>query len=88
MAKLIVLSILDSAVSAFGRPFFVPARGAGIRAFMDEVNRQAPDNQMHNHPGDFSLYDLGTFDEESGIFESKNVPERIALATDFCKSEE
>lgn len=82
MAKLIVLAVLDSAVSAFNRPFFVPARGAGIRAFMDEVSRKSPDNAMNNHPYDFALYDLGTWDEESGIFESKSVPERIAQAAD------
>lgn len=88
MAKLIVLAVLDSAVSSFNRPFFVPARGAGIRAFTDEVSRKSPDNAMANHPSDFALYDLGTWDEESGIFESKPVPERIAQAIDFCRNEE
>lgn len=88
MAKLIVLAVMDSAVSAFNRPFFVPARGAGVRAFSDEVARKTPDNPMANHPFDFALYDLGTWDEESGIFESKSVPERIAQASDFCSSEE
>jgi len=88
MAKLVVLAVLDSAVSAFNRPFFVPARGAGIRAFMDEVGRKNPDNAMFNHPSDFALYELGLWDEESGMFESKSVPERIAQAADFCHSEE
>jgi len=85
MAKLIVLAIMDTAVAAFNRPFFVPARGAGIRAFIDEVGRKDPNNAMSMHPADFALYELGTWDEESGLFESNGIPTRIALATDFCQ---
>lgn len=88
MAKLVVLAVFDSAVSAFNRPFFTPARGAGIRAFMDECVRRDKDNPMFNHPQDFSLFQLGTWDEESAQFEQNSVPERIALASDFCTSEE
>lgn len=66
--KQYVVSVFDSAMQAFARPIFVPALGVAIRSFADEVNRQAPDNQMHQHPDDFELFELGTFDEETGQF--------------------
>lgn len=68
MAILIVCAVRDSAVNAFSRPFFVPAVGAAVRAFGDEVSRV--DSDMHKHPEDFELYELGTFDEESGVLVS------------------
>lgn len=83
MANLIVCAVFDNAVASFGRPFFVPAVGAAVRSFQDEVNRVAADNLFHLHPADYALYRLGTFDEETGHFDSLEIPQRIALATDF-----
>lgn len=68
MAKVCVVAVFDSAVQAFGRPIFVPAIGAGIRSFSDEVNRKAEGNGLYDHPEDFSLWYLGLFDEDSGTF--------------------
>lgn len=68
MARVVVVSVRDSAVSAFSRPFFVPSVGAAVRSFTDEVNRSAPDNPMFAHPDDYELWYLADFDEESGLF--------------------
>lgn len=64
----VVVCVYDSAVAAYGRPFFVPSVGAAIRSFGDEVNRSAPDNTMFAHPDDYVLWYLGDFDEETGLF--------------------
>lgn len=77
MAKLIACAIRDNAIEAFNRPFFVPALGLAIRSFQDEVQREAPDNPMFGHSRDFSLYELGTFDESSGRFESLDIPRNV-----------
>lgn len=68
MSKLVVLSVFDHAVQAFGRPIFVPAIGAGLRSFVDEVNRKAEDNNLYQHAEDFDLSYLADFDEERGEF--------------------
>lgn len=88
MAILQVLAVLDAAVNSYNRPFCVPTRGLGVRAFMDEAMNKKPDNPMAQHPKDFSLWLLGTWDEESGVFLNQSPPERIAQASDFCHSEE
>lgn len=75
----IVLSVRDRAVEAFGRPIFVPAVGAGIRSFQDEINRVAEDNLMNRHPDDYDLYELGRFDDSSGRFHLLEEPRQIAI---------
>lgn len=71
MAKHQMISVVDRAAGCFGTPFFVPAKGVGIRSFTDEVNRADEKNQLHQHPDDFDLYTLGTFDDIEGSFESE-----------------
>lgn len=62
-----IVSIRDSAADSFMRPFTVPTVGMAIRAFTDEVNRVSPDNQMNVHPSDFELFEIGEFDEQTGM---------------------
>lgn len=66
--KRYVCAVFDSAVQAFGQPFFVPAIGAALRSFTDEVNRKSADNALSQHPEDYTLHALGTFDDETGEF--------------------
>lgn len=61
-----IVSVRDSAVEAFMNPFVVPATGAAVRSFKDEVNRKDAGNAMNKHPDDYELYVLGTFDERTG----------------------
>lgn len=63
---LICCTIYDSAVEAYMRPFFVPAVGAAMRAFTDEVNN--PQGDMFKHPEDYVLFELGEWDDQTGRF--------------------
>lgn len=78
--KLIVMSVYDRAVTAFMRPIYVPAVGAAIRSFQDEVNRQGENNEMNRHPEDYDLFELGSFDDASGKFEMLKEPKLIVTA--------
>jgi hypothetical protein len=75
----IICSVKDRAADAFGRPLFVPSVGLAIRSFSDEVNRVADDNQMHHHSDDFDLFELGTFDDNTGIIECHPQPKLLSL---------
>lgn len=75
----IICSVKDRAADAFGRPMFVPSVGLALRGFTDEVNREAPDNQMFHHSDDFDLFELGTFDDATGIIECHLIPKQLAL---------
>lgn len=78
---LVVVSVFDAGTQTFARPFFVRGEGEARRSFQDEVNRAAPDNPLHKHPGDFRLFKLGTFEDTTGCFVCPNVPELLVDAT-------
>lgn len=77
--KMIVCSIKDRAADAFGRPFYVPAVGVAIRSFQDEVNRSDAESQIYQHPEDFDLFELGEFDDATGLFLLFDNPKLLML---------
>lgn len=77
--KLTLCTVKDRAADAYGRPMFVPSTGIAIRSFADEINRQAEDNQMYNHSDDFDLYELGEFDDNTGLFSLHEQPKLLTL---------
>ena len=80
-----VVAVRDSAMNAFAKPIFVQSIGVATRSFSDEVNRKGDDNQLSSHPEDFELYQLGTFDEETGRFVNCEVPQLIVRGKDVSK---
>lgn len=77
--KQIMCAVKDRAADAFGRPFFAQTAGVAIRSFMDEVSRDAADNQLFAHPDDFDLFELGAFEDGSGKFEILEEPKLLML---------
>lgn len=87
----LLVCVRDSAAKAFARPFAVPSTGLAVRSFADEVNRVDPANPaanpMNAHPNDFELYEIGTFDEDTGKI-APCEPRGVARASDFIRSKE
>jgi hypothetical protein len=77
--KQIICTVKDRAADAYGRPMFVPSAGVAIRSFSDEINRDNADNQLFNHPDDFDLYELGEFDDNTGLFTLHEQPKLLSL---------
>lgn len=84
--ELKVYTVRDAKAEAFMQPFFMRTNGEAIRAFIDSVNRE--DTQFYSHPEDFALFELGTYDEHSGLFENLPQPLSIARAIDHKKQVE
>lgn len=85
--KRLIVAVRDRASDSYGAPFMVVARGQAIRSFSDEVNRSASDNPLYQHPEDFDLYELGTFDDSTGLYET-GVPQMIAIGKDVVIRDE
>lgn len=68
--KHVILSVRDAKSEVFGRPFFTNTIGTAIRSFADEVNRKHEENLMHTHSADFSLWQLGHYEDGTGTFET------------------
>lgn len=85
--KHVVCAVWDEKVQSFLRPFFAPRLGAAIRMFSDEVeNKESP---MFAHPEDYSLFELGEWNDEDGMYkEVAAIPRKVitALAVKDAKS--
>lgn len=81
-----ICAVRDRAADAYGRPIFVASAAVGIRSFQDEVNRASSDNQLNQHPDDFDLYELGHFDDNSGIFTLHDQPNVLMLGKNAVRS--
>lgn len=78
---LIAVAVRDSAVDAFMRPFFVPTTAFAVRSFGDAVKEA--DSPMSKAPQDYALFELGSFDEESGKFVNLDSPRQLIRAQDI-----
>lgn len=64
-------AFFDQKAEAFMTPFFAPTRGHARRSFEDGV---ADDKSiLSRHPEDFFLFELGEFEESSGVFTFEKV---------------
>jgi len=63
--KIMAYSVFDKAVDSFLPPFFVPAKGAAIRSFTDAL--RDPQHPFAKHHEDYVLYEVGVFDDQSGL---------------------
>lgn len=78
--KLLAFSVHDSKAEAFLQPFFDQARGSAIRSFIDAVNEEG--HQFNRHADDYTLFEVGVFDQEMGKFEKKE-PVSLGNAVSF-----
>lgn len=76
--KYTVCCIYDRVAQVWGIPNFTNSKGGTVRSFADEINRPAENNQLHQHPDDFDMYYLGTFDDRESTFDLLPSPELLA----------
>lgn len=80
-----VFSVLDSKVGSYAQPWFSPTIASGIRAFTEAATD--PASMLAKHPGDFTLYLLGTFDDETGVFQGDK-PTALGTAASMISNPE
>lgn len=76
-----VFSIYDSKVEAFMRPFFEQTRGSAIRSVTEAVNDKS--TSFSKYPADFTLFELGSFDDSNGQFTLLPTPVSCGLLIEF-----
>lgn len=80
----VVVGVWDSAAGVYGRPAFFTSTGVAIRSFSDEVKRKEEGNQMAQHPDDFSLHLLGTFDDVTGVLVADSSRQMLVRGKDVA----
>ncbi|WNK14033.1 MAG: nonstructural protein [Microvirus sp.] len=76
-------TLFDNKALIYSPPFFVNTDGAAIRMVADICNDL--NTQVGRHPGDFSLFQIGTFSDGNGSLEPmtplRHVIDAVALVT-------
>lgn len=85
MRQLKVFAVYDSKVEAFLQPFIMQTKGQAVRAFTDSCND--PQSNFWKHPEDFTLFELGSWDEVSGAYTNLTAKVAIGGALEFRKAE-
>lgn len=80
--KTYIFSVRDRATDQFGSPMFMLSKGQAIRSFADEINKKNPENMLCNHPEDYDLYLLGSWESDDGQFET-HAPQQVAIGKDL-----
>lgn len=73
-------TIFDSAAGRYLDPFFCPSIEFAIREFRTAVNTEG--HQFAKYPSDYTLFSIGIYDGETGLFRSKE-PTSLGVAITF-----
>lgn len=87
--KLKIYAVYDSKIEAFNQPFYSRTRGEALRSWTDAVNRDTDPSGTNNfklHSGDYSLFELGEFDDSSAKFHLHTAPISLGTALEFIRS--
>jgi len=78
----VVCAVRDSASGLFGQPFFVPSTAVAVRGFSDAIAKSEDNSDLVKHPEDFALFELGSFDDETGKFVNVSDPRQLVRGKD------
>jgi hypothetical protein len=76
-------SFFDAKSGCYSPPFFFPHRGQALRAAIDLGGDLS--TTIGRYPQDFTLYELGVFDDQSGTFGSAQ-PFALGVVASFLAS--
>jgi len=79
-----VYAVRDVKANSFAFPHFDVSHGQAIRAFGDMVRN--PKTPFNSHPEDYSLYNIGSWDEIQGTLVSLKIPVLLSSAIEHAGS--
>lgn len=79
-----VFSVYDSKVEAYLQPFFMQTRGAAVRAITELVGDSK--HQFGKYPMDYTLFELGSYDDSNSKFDLHLTPHSLGLLQEFKMS--
>lgn len=78
-----VFSIFDSKADAFLQPFFSPTSATAIRSFERSVQDEATD--FHRYAGDYTLFEIGIWDQSEGTWISHEAKINLGVGSQFLE---
>lgn len=71
-------AVRDVKADSFGSPMSIATKGLALRGFADACADER--SELAKYPDDYMLYELGTYDPNSGTVASHSVPEFVVSA--------
>lgn len=81
-----VFAIYDAGIMTWKPPMFCRAKGEILRWWIEMVNNGQTD--LSKHPQDYTLFDIGTWDDEGCKFDLHKTPISLGVAIEFVKKAE
>lgn len=81
-----IFAVWDNKAEKFMQPFFAETVGLALRYFANNIENE--ESIMNKYPNDFCLYEIGTFDDASGIIENHNENKNLGMAIEYHPSKE
>lgn len=76
-----IFSVYDSKASAYIQPFFATTDAVAIRMFEEAISD--PNHQFNKWAGDYTLFSLGEWDENTGSIFAFDTPYNLGTALTF-----
>ena len=81
-----LFSIYDKIAHVYAKPILMQNAMVAIRSIRDAMENK--DHEFAKHPEDYALYELGSFDDISGMIEMNNEgPIRIVFFNEILEEE-
>jgi len=79
-----MFTVYDVKVGAYMTPFFMKSKGEAIRAFT-ETSRDTT-TQIGKYPSDFTLFELGSYNDEDASLSLYSSPQSLGVAIEFIEA--
>lgn len=80
-----LFTIYDVKADAYLPPFILPKIEMAQRTFGDCI--AAEDHQFSQHPEDYTLFDLGTYNDENAQYELYNAPHSLGNGLEYVRNQ-
>ena len=77
-----MFTVYDSKAEAYMLPFFAKSTGEALRSFSDTC--QDKNHIFAKHPEDFTLFELGTWDEQNSDFVIYESKKSLGIAIEYA----
>lgn len=81
-----IFTVYDSKAQSYLPPFYMQSTGQAMRTFEDECNNK--ESLFNKHPSDFTLFEIGSFDDQTALIEIYEAKTSLATAIECIKQME
>ena len=78
-------AVYDSKVKNYTKPLYQRNAAEAIRGFEEECNN--PESKINKFPSDFTLFEIGEYDDETAVLTSEPAPISLGNALQYIKQQ-